>query len=835
MEDLRIWLRRGLPFVEQIRQDVHFGFRQLCKSPGFALTAILTLALGLGANTAVFSLINGLLLRPLPVPLANDLALVRMNSSDGGLSSTYTFSALTVRALERQLGAFQSVAGFTNEMFQVRSASGNLAIPGALVSGQFFAALQTPPLLGRYLTVQDDQPGGTSTGFDVVISESFWRSWFNSAPDVVGQRITIANAPFTVVGVMPKRFIGADPTRQAKIYAPLWAEPLIDVPYNRNASGFRWLRVIGRRKSGITLEQANGALGAATNSILEEASANSKSGKGTDGRRFLFAADPGSRGYSRLRDMFQKPLAAVFILCAVMLLLACLNLASLLMARSAARERELATRVALGATRRRLIQQLLIESSQIAVLGTMAGMVAAPFVSKLLAAFIVAQNRGGESVDTSLDMRVFAFVTLTVVIATLLVGLIPAVRATGDNLNEQIKSGSHTLSARLRRRLLPQILMGLEVALALILVIGGGLLATSLTRLYRTGVGFETKGIVNLDLDMGKQGLESDSLLRWYQEFGNELRRLPGVENVSYASNMPLAGHIWTEDYRTPVSTGDREVMVNGIAPEYFQTMRIPILVGRDFQWNDTSASGRKIILSQTATRYLFPGQIPIGKHVTSNNKDYEVVGVVGDIRYVSIREPLLAGAYLPITQSEDRKQSYTAVLRIHGSPMPLASAARSLAAQMASEIPSPVMTTLSDELDASISSERMIAMLAVLFATCALLVSAIGLYGTLAYATEQRRSEIGIRIALGAQRLQVVGLVFGENVRIAAGGSMLGLIGALFASRVLASFLYGTSTHDPLVLVASGATLTLVASAASIMPAIRAARIEPTAALRSE
>jgi len=830
-------LQRGVPWFEQIGRDVRFGIRQLRRSPGFAITAIFTLALGLGANTAVFSLINGLLLRPLPVPHADELALLHyVRSDDPDLN--FSFCAPMFRALEKRHEVFQDVAAFTSRTMQVRSASGNVEIPGAIVSGQFFRAMQTPPLLGRYLTPQDDRPGGTSTGFGVVVSEEFWQTWFNRAPDVVGRRITIAGAPFTVVGVMPRQFIGAEPTKRPRIYAPLWAEPVIDAPWNNIAGGYHswWLRVIARRNPGVTQDQVNAALQAASNPVLDEtAPQDAKWIKEARDNHFQILAAPGSNGFSRLRATFVKPLAAVFFMCMAMLLLACLNLASLLMARSAARERELATRLAMGASRRRLVQQLMVESLLIAVLGTAAGIIAAPLVSRSLAAVVLGDDPT-TFLDTALDWRVFAFVTVAAAVSTVLIGLIPALRATSKNLNEQIKSGSQTASAGERRRVLPRILMGLEVSLALILVVGAGLLGTSLVKLYRTGLGFDAKNLAELNLDMGKQPLDGDALIRWYAAFGNALKRLPGVKSVSFGAEIPFDGSTWSGTYRTPFSGGGREIYMSDVAPEYFQTMRIPLLSGRDFRWNDTIASGRKVILSQSAAKYLFPDRNPIGQQVTGDhNAVYEVIGVAGDIRFASIREAAPAGGYVPIMQYEGKKPSFTAVVRVDGSAAPLAAAARSLAAEMAPEIPAPALTTMSNELDASISSERMMAMLAVFFAGCALLVTAIGLYGTLAYATALRTSEIGIRMALGAQRAQVVAMVFRENAWIASVGSMAGLVVALFASRALAGFLYGTSVRDPWVLLGSVAALALIASAASILPALRAARIDPMRALRTE
>jgi predicted permease len=828
--------RRGLPMLEQLFRDLRFAARQLLRAPGFAFTAILTLALGLGANTAVFSLINGLLLRPLPVPHADELAVLHFQRSDDP-DPDYSFSAPMFRALEKRHEAFTDVAAFWNATFQVRGASGNVRVSGSIVSGQFFQALQTAPLLGRYLTPQDDQPGGTANGFGVVISEDFWRTWFNGVPDVVGRRLTIANAPFTVVGVMPKQFIGADPARRPTVYAPLWAEPVIDAPYDNIASGYRswWLRIIARRRPGVSLEQANAAVNAASNPVLDEtAPQDARWLKDERTNHFHLAAVSGSKGFTYLRAKFVRPLTAVFFLCAATLLLACLNLASLLMARSAARERELATRLALGATRHRLIRQLMAESLLIAVLGTAAGICAAPLVSRSLAALILGTTPGA-TLDTSLDLRVFGFVALTAIIASVLIGLIPALRATSKNLNDQIKSGSQAVTVRGRKSLLPRILMGLEVALALILVVGAGLLASSLARLYRTGLGFDPKGIVVLDLSMDKQSLDGDPLFRWYRSYGDALAHHPRVAHVSFASDTPMDGSIWTSTFHSPSSNGDREIYMNSVAPGFFQTMRIPLLTGRDFSWGDTRTTGRKIILNQTAAKTLFPRRSALGQVIISDKDSYEVVGIVGDIHYASLRKEAPAGAYMSMTQDTGKKPSYTVVVRMDGAPGPLAMAARTLAAQMAPEIPPPVMTTLSAQIDESISSERMMAMLSAFFAGCALLVTAIGLYGTLAYSTARRTSEIGVRMALGAQRAQVAVMVFRENASILICGAGAGLGVALLAARALESFLYGTSARDPWVMAESVLALTLVASAASLMPALRAAGLQPMEALRAE
>ena len=446
-------------------------------------------------------------------------------------------------------------------------------------------------------------------------------------------------------------------------------------------------------------------------------------------------------------------------------------------------------------------------------------------------------SRDRDSVlDTSLDLRVFAFAALLTVVASVVIGLVPALRATSGELNDQIKSGSHASSQRDKRRFLPKALLGSEVALALLLVVGAGLLASSLTRLYRTGLGFNPQGIVNLQLNMDKQSLEGGALLRWYQQFSEALAHNPEVESVSYENQTPLSGGTSTNMLNSPLSNGNREFYMNDVAPKYFATMQIPMLTGRDFSWRDTTTSGPKMILNESAAKILFPNENPIGRLVSDyEKKQFEVIAVVGDIKYRSIRDKAPPGAYVAITQSSEKKRSYSVVVRVKNSPAPLAQAARTLSARMSPDIPAPVMTSMSSTLESSISSERMMAMLSVFFAACALIVTAIGLYGTLAYSTSRRTSEIGIRIALGAQRLQVVLLVFRENAWSALGGIFAGLGAAYLVARALASLLYGTSTRDPLVFIGSALILTTIASAASLLPAVRAAKLDPLQALRTE
>jgi predicted permease len=822
--------------LENFLRDLGFSTRLLAKSPGFTAVAILTLAVGVGANTAVFSLINGLLLRPLPVPHAERLVVLRID--ENGPEPNYAFCTPFFRGLEERHDLFANVFAYNGDTFQVQGRSGNENIQGMLVSGQFFQALETPPLLGRYLAPQDDQPGGSPAGLAVVISEEFWNNWFNRAADVVGRKMVIANTPFTVVGVMPGRFIGADPTQRPMIFAPLSADSIMDAPRDHISAGIHawWITVVARLQPGVTLDQTNAALLTVSGPIVRRTADDASYIADAEKSHLHFVAEPGSRGYAYVRSVFRKPLIAMFAMCGGILLLGCLNLASLLMARGAVRQRELATRLAMGATRRRLIQQLLTDSLLIAFLGTVGGIMAASLVSRSLAAFMMRSDSFIQNgrIDTSLDLRVFGFAAIIAIVSTLLIGLIPAVQATAGNLNDHIKDGRHARQEF--HKILTPALLASEVAVAMTLVVGAGLLATSLVRLFKSGIGFDPKGLFNIRFSMDKQQLKGDALMRVYQQLGEELSHQPGVQSVSFQFVVPLSHRHWTGLYSAPGESPHR-LNMNSVAPNYFGTMRISLYQGREFNWNDTKPSGMKMILNQSAAKLLFPGREALGQQVMNawDKTSYQVMAVVGDTKYQDLRESAPPDAYVPIMQDPQEKPSLSAVVRMDGGQAPLAGVARELASRLAPGIPAPVVMTMNDVLNGSITAEGMMAVLSVFFAGCALFVTGIGLYGTLAYSTARRTSEIGIRMALGARRAGVMAMVFRENAVIAAVGSVAGLIVALLVSRTLASFLYNTSPTDPWVLVTSVAALAAIAGAATLLPALRAARIEPMMAIRYE
>ena len=825
-------------WIENLWRDLGFSTRLLLRSPGFAVVAILTLTLGVGANTAVFSLLNGLLLRPLPVPDAQQLVMLRVQPGPSG----YVFCEPVFRALESHHEVFQDVFAFFGHRFQIHGDNGKEVVSGAMVSGQYFEAMGIAPHLGRSLTAADDQK--ESSGYSAVIADEFWKTRFSRDPHVLGHKIVVNDVAFTIVGIMPRSFIGADANARPQIYVPLATEPLLDAPDSNTASGYQawWLRVGARRKPGSSLEQVNAFLGSIVPPLLKEKIPNPNfTYYGTVKRdQMQILAEPGSTGFSSLRIRFRDPILLTFALCGAVLLLACINLASLLLARAAMRQREIATRLAIGATRRRLIQQLLIDSLLLALLGTAAGLAVAPLVSRGLVAMLVHGN-SQLYLDAGIDWRVFLFAALMAMLSTVLIGLLPALQATAGDLNGHMKDGARATAAD-RRSLLPKALLAIEVALAMVVVSGAGLLGTSLVRLYKTGLGFDPNGLLLANFDMSKQPLKTQQLTQLYQELAERLEHQPGIAAVSYVSQPPLETGSWSENMHVPGGI-DREIYRNDVGPEYFHAMRIPVFNGREFNWGDTPSNARKVVLNQAAAKMFFPGGDAVGREIAQKSEGkeqlLEVIAVVGDTKYAALRDPAPPMVYSALTQSTEEKPSYTAILRANGSlsetAAPLAASIRDVARGLVPEAPPPTFQTMDDQIDDSIVAERVMALLSLFFAASALLVTGIGLYGTLAYATARRTSEIGIRMALGAERTQVVGLVFRENAWIAGIGCAAGLLSAILASRAIATFLYGTSPHDPWVLTISLAVLSLIAAVASLIPAIRAASIDPMKALRSE
>lgn len=811
--------------VEEFGRDLVLATRLLRKTPVFTLVAVFTLTAAIGANTAIFSLLNAILLKPLAVPEADRLAILRIQPDEYG----YTFNYPLFQQLEQRARPLFQAFAFTARDLQLRTDEGVERVTGQLVSGTYFSALQVQPQLGRWIGPGDDRPGAPG-GAVAVISHKFWLTHMHSEPRVLGRNIVLNHGLFTIIGVMPDGFRGVNKDQQPDIFVPLVLDPVIDAPFNNIAAGYRswWFQVGARLQQGVSLERVKAFLRTASPSLFLAMGAGA--GFQFDGHNvqdLYVTAEPGAIGYSLLRLSFGKPLLVLMALVTLVLLIACVNLATLLMARAASRTREITTRFALGASRLRLFRQLLTESFLLAMLGTALGYFAAPPVAHAMVVLFATQ-RDASSLppDVSPDLLVFAFTASIAIMTTLLTGTLPALRSTRDGLEAKLREGSVE-----RHRFWPRALLALEVGLALMLVTGASLLGYSLVKLHEVPVGFEPRGLVYLAVDAKRQARNQPELLTSFHEIADEIGRLPHVTSNSLTQIVPFTGAASSGIVSVP-GRGQRGVWMNRIGPDYFRTMRTPLLAGREFRWTDTDQSARVVILNEAAAKLLFPDERALGQRVGQG----AVVGIVADSKYLKLRDAAPPTLYSPVTQDLKRQQpALTLLVRTTGAPTPVIAAVGKIVRHHFPDIPPPAALSMEQTLADALASERMMAALALFFGALALLITTIGLYGTLTYTTERRTGEIGVRLALGAKPKDIISLVYKENGAIALIGCAMGIVGSLAASKLIASFLYGVSARSPLVFAASAVALFCVATAASLIPAMRAARIDPVAAIRHE
>ena len=820
--------------LEEFGRDLVFALRTLRKSPVFTVVALVTLTLAIGATTAIFSLMNELMLKSVPVPNAKRLAILRIQPDDFG----YVFSYPLFQAIERRSGAVMRAFAFSDRSFQLRGRDGIETVTGQLVSGQYFASLGLKPQLGRWIEPRDDRPGAPD-GMVAVVSDHFWRSRMGIYRQAIGQKITLNQGVFTVIGVMPKGFRGMNRDRSPDVFVPLQLEPFLDSPFNLMASGYRawWLSVGGYLNDSVSLQQASAFLRTNSRPFFEAVAPGTNFGlNGHKMKELHLIAEPGANGLSLLRLRFRKPLTVLMGLVTMVLLVACLNLATLLTARAASRGREISTRFALGANRARLLRQLLTESLLLAVAGAALGLAAAPALANFLATILTPQHSAqAATLQISPDFRVFLFTALLAVLATVFAGTLPAVRSTRNELQVAMRKHSSSIRGAEGRQWGPRLFLILQVGLSLVLMTGASLLGYSLVKLHQTPMGFEPQGLIYLFTE-GKQPLRGKRLISTYKQIVDEIRNLPDVEDASIAAAVPVRG-TYIQDDMQAVGGSKHHFQENSVGPDYFKTLRTPLLSGREFRWTDTEESGRKVIVNRSAARLLFPNGDVLGRRVVfqDGKTQAEVVGIVEDSKYSNLRNVAPPIVYSAAMQYLIEGSSLAVLVRAKGSVTPLIAAAVKVVRRVVPDVPAPAAMSMEETIAESLGTERMMAMLALFFGGLALLITGIGLYGTLAYSTERRTGEIGIRLALGAQPRNVISMVCAENGAIAILGCIVGIAGSAAASKTIASFLYGVSPRDPLVFGVAAVLLLCVAAAASLVPAVKAAGIDPLAAIRHE
>ena len=826
-------------------RDLRYGARLLRRSPGFAVVAILSLALGVGANTAIFQLLDAVRIRTLPVANPQELMEVRIaNTAGGGRTGQFSgrrpslTSPLWEQLRDRQQ-AFSGVFAWSGTQFNLTSGGEARYANGLWVSGGFFDTLRVSAALGRVLTDDDDRRGCSAPG--AVIGYGFWQREFAGDPSAIGRSLTLDGHAYDIVGVTPANFFGVEVGRTFDVAVPLCAEPLSRGERTALDKPDVWfLAVIGRLKPGWTEARASAQLASISAPIFQATlPPHYREQDATHYRQFRFGAFPAGTGISVLRRQYESPLWMLLATTGLVLIIACANLANLMLARATTREREVAIRLAIGASRWRLVRQLLAESLLIAFTGAAAGAALAQWLSRFLVDFL-ATERNQPFVDLSLDWRVFAF-TLALAVATCIVfGLVPAVRATTTSPGAAMKAGSRGMSDGRERFGLRRALVVLQVALSLVLVVGALLFVRSLRNLVTLDAGFRQDNLLIVSLDLRRAGIAEERRTAVYREIADRLQALPGVSGASQASIVPISGSGWNNNIVIGGKKYTDNVNFNRVSPGFFQTMGTAMLTGRDFNEHDAGAAHQVAIVNQSFIDKFFGGRNPIGELFQIDEgpgvprPPFEIVGVVKNTKYTDLREPF--GPIVFFAAAQDDKPDPFLQVVVHASAS-TATVASEVKAAVAETNPSIVLEfqTMETQVRDSLMRERLMATLSGLFGALAAVIAMIGLYGVMSYMVARRSNEIGIRMALGAGRADVVRMVMREATLLLGAGLIVGAVLAIAAARMATSLLFGLRPWDPSTLAASAVVLAAIAALASYLPAARASRLEPTIALREE
>lgn len=838
--------------LDSLWKDIRYSWRGLLRRPSFTLIALVILSLGIGANTAIFTLINAVVLKPLPVHKPEELVLFNdapgegTRESDGDLEpgSWDYFSYASYRYLREHDSAFQELSAFRSgeSRVSVRRAEaqpGETAerASGHLVSGNYFSVLGVTPSLGRVLTNEDDAPAAQPA---TVLSNGYWQQKLNSDPQIVGKTLLLNDTAFTVVGVMPPKFFGTRVRRSPDFWVPLAFQPRIELrqSYLENKNVF-WLNLIGRLKPGIQIQQAQASASVALRQFLTDYSGSQI----TNDRRQVIQNSfvtlvPGAWGISGLRTAYSKALRMLMVIVALILVIACANVGNLLLSRAAARQAEISLRQALGASRWRLVRQLLTESLLLAVIGGIAGIVLAQWGVSLLVSRLAATS----PLDVKPDTAVLLFTLGISLVSGVVFGIMPALRATQFDLTAALKEKS--AHGRKRRFNFGSALVVVQIAISLILLVGAGLFARSLINLQQEDLGFNQDNVLLTSVDMRLAGYKPAELSAVYRRLYDDLNALPNVNSATFATYSPLSGTERTSTITVrgySPSPGENLAVADiMIGPRFGETLGVPLLMGREIGLQDTPASGRVAVVNQSFAQAFFPNQNPIGRRLTleedSDKDDFEIVGVLGDAKYDGAKEKASRTIYRPILQVQDQSAFSNVIqLRTTGDPLSLTGSVRAVISQVNNKLPILRFTTLRMQSDEALQQEKLIAQLVSFFGLLGLLLSCVGLYGIMAHSVVRRTNEIGIRMALGAERRNIIWMVLKESLVLVAIGLTFGVPAAWAAAHLISSQLFGLNPSDPVTLVMAAALMTVVAALAGYLPARRASRVDPLIALRYE
>jgi predicted permease len=838
-------------------EDVRYALRALRLNPGFACTAVLSLAFGIGANTAIFSLIDAILLRSLPVEDPDRLVLLSDPASSGvsigmqsGVRSLFTYEEFEY--LRDRADAFSGLFAAESNPARVDlrvGSDGAEEVRAELVSGRYFEVLGVRPVVGLAFTAADDaSPGGAAYA---LLTHDFWQRRFGGDRAVVGRAIAVNRSPFTIVGVLPPGFHSETVGLSPELYVPMMMQPqlkpgrywLRDDP--KHAEKVMWLHVGARLKPGVTLAHAQANVDVVFRQYVEQQLGTiTDPGRRRDVTDQKVLVQPGGRGASILRERFAEPLVVLMAIVGLVLLIACANVANLLLARATGRQKEVGIRVALGAGRLRLVRQLLTESLVLAVLGGTAGVLFANWTAHLLVRVASAGQTSAIPLDVGLDIRVLAFTAALSVLTGLVFGLAPAVRGTRVDVNGTLKEHARGLSGSSRRLTIGKTLVVVQVAVSLMLLVGAGLFVRTLRNLQAVDLGYARDNLLVLRIDPLAAGFTAATRPALYQRLLGEVKTLPGVRAVTVSENGLFSGtesgdQITVEGYHSDKEE-DRASAFDQIGPGYFSSMGIPVMLGREFGPQDVGGAARVCVVNEGFAKFYFGQDNPLGKHVTDEFPDtratFEIVGVARDARDHRLRGTIPRRFYVPVFQPlGDPPPSIYYIIRTASDAGSLLPAVRRKILDVNGALTIARAGTLDGLLDRTMTTERMIAQVAAFFSVIALALAAIGLYGVLAYAIARRTHEIGIRMALGAAQGRILGSVLGETMALVTIGVAVGVPAALICGRFVQGALYGVATFDPGTIAVSVLVVAIVAALAGVVPALRAARVDPLVALRHE
>jgi putative ABC transport system permease protein len=836
-------------YVSSLGRDLKFAFRQLRQTPIVSTVALLSLALGIGANVAIFSLVNALMLKALPIHEPDRLVQIQLNdlpqSADATslpVSNTTSFTNPQWEYLRDHQDIFANVTAVGYARFNLNASGEARQVPGLYVSSGFLDTLGVTPIIGRGFTADDDRRGGDAVA---IVSHGFWQREYGGDRAVLGRTVNLDGNAFTVVGVTPPEFFGVRVGFTFDVMIPLGNEPIIrGVESALDRRSTWWLTLFARLAPGQTMTEAETRLQALHAAVRDETMPPDY--RPEDKARYFedpFGLVGAATGISNLRDRYSRPLYVLLAIVGLVLLIACANIANLLLAQSMARRRELAVRLSLGARRRQLVRQLLVESLMLSAAGALAGLAIAAWGSRALIA-IMSTRTNAIALDLSMDWRVFGFTVLVAAATGLLFGVAPAMRGTALSPADALRDHSRGIVSGGGRLNIGHALVALQVALSFVLVFGSTLFVRTLITLTTQGMGFDSARVLVATVDLRRTGAPPEGRLALFQHSRDAVAAVPGIDAAAASFVTPVSGSTWNLRIAVPGFSGterERSSLFNGVTQDYFRTMGTPILAGRDFTLADAAGRPEVVLVNEAFSRKFFAARNPVGRTFViegfgpdRKDRQVEIIGLVADAKYRTLREEPQPTMYAAMAQQTQISSSVRMVIKTLGEPWRSREAVLAAIAGVNKEI-AVDFRTLDEDLNAAVLQERLIASLSAFFGGLALLLAALGLYGVMSYSVTRRRHEIGIRMALGAEPDRVIGLVLRHVALITAVGLVVGAAAAIGAGRFINALLFNLAATDRTMIAVSAVTLAVAAAVAGYLPARRAARIDPMAALRDE